>query len=179
MDFIVKTLAFPFRLVKWLVLWIVCAAVFTILISTPADGLSEEQRGAISQNCPTIKQSLSQLQKIDTKARNYLGTTYETLANKFIVPLNLRLVKNNQATLPHIQSDFSLSQSEFRSMYTEYMRELENLIGSDCQKSPDDFYKQLEVVREKRNRLREITQKLSELAEEQYTSVLVLRKKLL
>lgn len=178
MGFIVRLLLFPLKVIKWLILVIVCSIAISVLLSTPADGLSEEQRGAISQNCSTIKQSLSQLQRVDTKTRNYLGTTYETLVNKFIVPLNLRLVKNNRATLPHIQSNFSLKQSEFRSTYTEYMREMEVLMGRDCQKLPDEFYEQLEVVRKKRSSLRKITQELAQLAEEQYASVLDLRQKL-
>ncbi len=178
MGFIVRLLLFPLKILKWLIPIAVCSIIVSMLFSTPADGLSEQQRGAISQNCSTIKQSLSQLQRVDAKTRNYLGTTYETLANKFIVPLNLRLVKNNRATLPHIQSDFSLKQSEFRSTYTEYMREMETLIDHDCQKLPDEFYSQLEVVRKKRSDLRKITEELSQLAEEQYASVLDLRQKL-
>ena len=178
MESIAKLLLFPLKMVKRLVSWTICVVVLLIIISTPAEGLSETQRGAISQNCSTIKQSLSQLQKVDAKTRNYLGTTYETLANKFIVPLNLRLVKNNRATLPHIQSDFSLKQTEFRNTYTEYMREMEALMGCDCKKLPDEFYTQLEVVRKKRSDLRKVTQELSQLAEEQYASVLDLREML-
>lgn len=178
MASISKIALFPLKTAKWIILWILGIFVTTFILSAPAEGLSEAQRGAISQNCSTIKQTLNQLQKVDAKTRNYLGTTYETLANKFIVPLNLRLVKNNRPTLPHIQSDFSLSQAQFRSTYTEYMREMESLVSSDCKKQPDEFYAQLGKVRAKRSELREITQKLSLLAEEQYAGVLDLREKL-
>lgn len=146
--------------------------------AVPVSALNERQTSAISQNCPTIKQSLVQLQKVDSKTRTYLGTTYETLVNKFITPLNLRLVKNNRPTLSSIQSKFTDEQTHFKDEYTTYMRELEELIAIDCQNSPQDFYKKLETVRKKRAELRETTTKLSKYANEQYSAVKKLQEEL-
>lgn len=153
-----------------------CASLF--LTAQPASALSEMQRGAIRQNCSTIQQNLGQLQKIDSRTRTYLGTTYETLANRFITPLNLRLVKNNRPTLSGLQAEFSTEQANFRSAYTDYMRELESLITTDCRQDPDGFYDKLEITRARRADLRSITMKLSRLAEEQYTAVVELRRAL-
>ena len=118
------------------------------------------------------------IKKIDSKTRTYLGTTYETLVNKFITPLNLRLVKNNRPTLSSIQSKFTEEQAHFKEEYTNYMRELEELIALDCQNSPKDFYQKLETVREKRAKLRETTAKLTEYSDEQYFAVKKMQEEL-
>lgn len=178
MGFISKLIIFPFKLAKWLILWAAVSFVLVALFSTPVEGLSERQQGAISQNCSTIQQSLSQLQKIDSRTRTYLGTTYETIANRFIIPLNLRLVKNNRPTLSEIQTEFTLEQAKFRDAYTDYMRELESLIVCDCKNHPDEFYQKLVTTREKRAILRTTTEKLSMLSSQQYSAVLDLRSKL-
>lgn len=178
MGFIVKILFFPFKLLRWLSSWIVWSIVLALLISLPAEGISARQAEAISTNCGTIKKSLDQLQKVDSRTRTYLGTTYETIANKFITPLNLRLVKNNLPTLSIIQSDFSSEQGKFREAFTNYMRELESLIAIDCQAHPEDFYKQLEVVRVRRTSVRTSANKLSGLADNQYRAVVELRDSL-
>lgn len=178
MGFIIKLILFPLKFLRWIIGLLVIAAALVIIFSTPAEGLSEAQRGAVSQNCSDIKQSLTQLQKVDSRTRTYLGTTYETILTRFIVPLNLRLVKNNRPSLPTIQSNFTAEQVKFRDFYTEYMRELENLISIDCSVQPDEFYDHLEVVRGKREVLRKTTVRLSELADEQYRTVFDLRSSL-
>ena len=178
MDFIVKLILLPLKFLRWLIGLVVIAAILVMLFPKPVEGLSAVQRDAVSQNCSNIKQSLIQLQKVDSRTRTYLGTTYETILTRFIVPLNLRLVKNNRPSLPTIQSNFTSEQVKFRDSYTDYMRELESLIGIDCRVQPDDFYARLEVVREKRFVLRETTVRLAELADEQYRIVLDLRSSL-
>lgn len=178
MGFIGKLIVFPFKLAKWLILWAIVTFILVALFSTPAEGLSARQQGAISQNCSTIQQSLSQLQKIDSRTRTYLGTTYEAIANRFIIPLNLRLVKNNRPTFSEIQTEFTLEQTKFRDAYTDYMRELEALIVTDCKNSPDDFYQKLTVTRQKRAVLRASAERLSDLSSHQYAAVLDLRSRL-
>lgn len=143
-----------------------------------SSALSDAERDSIMQNCPAIRQSLSRLQKADSKVRTYLGTSYETIATKFITPLNLRLVKNNRATLSDIQADFTSQQSHFRDAYTTYMRDLESLIAVDCQSHPDEFYDRLIEVRKKRATLHDSAIKMSRLAHAQYDAVLKLRNSL-
>lgn len=178
MGFIVKLILFPLKLLRWLISLVIIAAALVIIFSSPAEGLSDNQRDAVSQNCSNIKQSLTQLQKVDSRTRTYLGTTYETILTRFIIPLNLRLVKNNRPSLPTVQYDFTAEQVKFRDSYTDYMRELENLINIDCSVQPDDFYARLEVVRDKRSILRETTVRLAQLADEQYRIVRDLRSSL-
>ena len=128
---------------------------------------SAEQLGAISQNCATIKQSLEQLQYSDSRTRTYLGTTYETLANKFIIPLNLRLVKNNLPTMT-VQSEFTVAQAKFKDAYTEYMKSLGETLATDCKNEPELFYERLVATRGRRAVLRQWVEQLNQLVDEQY-----------
>ena len=149
-------------------------AITTVCVATTrlatATALTEAQRGAISQNCATIKQSLEQLQHSDSRTRTYLGATYETIANKFIVPLNLRLVKNNLPTFPDIQSNFTNEQTKFKDAYTDYMKSLGELIATDCKTDPEGFYGKLETTRGKRETLQKTTKALVDLTDQQYNS---------
>lgn len=143
-------------------------------------GLTETQLNAIMQNCGSIKQSLQQLQHVDSRTRTYLGSAYEAISGRFITPLNLRLVKLGKPSteLFAIQNDFTDAQSDFRNEYVNYMREMETLVAIDCAAHPEEFYRKLETVRQKREELRLVTEKLSELAQEQYKAVENLRGKL-
>lgn len=174
-----RILLFPLKLLKWLILWVACSAVVVLAFATPAEGLTDEQTAAISQNCSAMQQSLRQLQKVDSRTRVYLGTTYESILNKFIIPLNLRLVKNNLPTNVQLQADFIAEQNQFKLAYTDYMRELEGLIATECRSRPGEFYDKLEIVRKRRATLKTSVDRLSDLANDQYQSVLELRDSLL
>lgn len=161
--------------------------VIMLLIAAPAfvlaynaQAIESAELNSISRGCSAIKQTLSQLQHADLRTRTYLGSTYESIANNFMIPLNLRLVKLNQPDpeLLAIQADFTDLQVKFRSIYTEYMRELDNLISIDCSSRPEDFYKQLEVVRVHRSALHDATTRLSELVDRQYAAVTALKERL-
>ena len=159
------------RLTKTLAIIAVLVTIgITVLNTTTAAALSGAQQGAISQNCSTIKQSLEQLQHSDSRTRTYLGATYETLANKFIVPLNIRLVKNNLPTFPDIQASFTSEQAKFKDAYTEYMKSLGELIATDCKNDPDGFYSKLGTTRKKREILQKTTKSLANLTDQQYNA---------
>ena len=149
--------------------------------SPDTDTLTAEQRRiAISQNCVYIRESLQQLQHVDSRTRTYLGTAYESISSRFITPLNLRLIKLGKpsSSLLDIQSGFTAAQSVFRERYVDYMRSLEALIATDCTAHPDEFYDNLQVTRQKREALRLSTRDLSKLAEEQYQAVTELKETL-
>ncbi len=161
------------RRTELIALWSVVICTLTLVFGSTALALSDEQQGAISQSCSTIKQSLQNLQRVDSKTRTFLGSTYETLNADFLIPLNLRLVKNNRpnAELSSIQSDFTTAQNSFKTLYTEYMREMESLINVDCKNDPSKFYDQLEKTRNKRKELEAETDKILKLVKEQVAAV--------
>lgn len=159
---------------------LVVAIAIAVTGCSQAFAIDDEQLDNISQNCATIKQSLTQLQRADSRTRVYLGASYEAIANNFITPLNVRLIKNNQpdTTIFTIQSEFTEMHARFRTEFTDYMRELEGLIGVDCQKNPQGFYTRLESTRNHRAALQQITARLGELVDEQYAAVEKLKESL-
>lgn len=127
--------------------------------------LSAEQEGAISQNCGTIRQSLKSLQKSDSRARVLLGTTYNTILTNYIVPLNLRLVRNNYPVqkLVDLQTEFAEAKTEFGRTFIRYSQKLEELIMVDCKSEPGSFYEQLVETRAEREKMAEAVDRMNSL----------------
>ena len=138
-----------------------------------ATSLSEEQRGAISQNCNSIKTSLSSLQKSDSKVRVLLGTSYQTILSNFLTPLNIRLVKNNatDATLSSIQTNLASERNTFQEQFIRYSKSLENLIAIDCKNNPDEFYKNLDETRTLRSALNKTAVRIHKLIDKHLSIV--------
>ncbi len=132
---------------------VLCFGVVALSETTAAQELSNNQTAAISSNCSRIKEVLKTVQTSDSRARVYLGSYYEKILNKYIIPLNLRLVKNNQSTpeLVNAQTAFANYFTNFRDDYTDYQRTLENLGNYDCANHPNEFYDLLVETREKRS----------------------------
>ena len=130
-----------------------------LLAATPltAFALTPDQEGAISVHCESIRQTLKTVQHEDSRTRVYFGGYYETILNKFIVPLNLRLVKNNltDTNLTASQATFSTDKINFNDDFIDYQKSLEELIAIDCKNNPTDFYDKLTLVREKRDTMRQ------------------------
>lgn len=146
----------------------------SVFVASPSViALEQAQEDAIIQNCNNIKQSLIKLQHSDSRTRTYLGSAYEAVSGRFITPLNLRLVKNGlpSTELFKIQNDFTAAQTDFRTKYVEYMRELEGLIATECANHPKEFYDKLETTRKRREELRQTTKQISELVDQHYKTV--------
>ena len=164
---------------------IVTGIFVSILISSSglavkAYALSEEQAGAISQNCATTKQSLKQLQRTDARTRSYLGSAYESILSNYITPLDLRLINTGQpnVSLTNLHSDVINMRKDFVAKYTSYSQSLEELIGIDCYNHQEDFYNKLVETREKRAELSATTTNLRNLFSEHLTDVRKLRNSL-
>ena len=159
--------------------FILLLAFFSIPVF--AESSTENARSEkISQYCPTIRQSLTSVQRSDAGTRTYLGKAYETFISDYITPLNLRLIKNNQpsATLSSLQTDFVSARSVFNSNYISYSKSLEELLDIDCKSSPDTFYAKLVSTREKRAEVAASTKKLSEIISSHRSSVIKLKNSL-
>ena len=156
--------------------------VVSIVTAQPVSAaeLSDDQTGAISQHCATTKQSLRTLQRTDARSRSYLGSAYENLLSDYISPLNLRLINSNQpnANLTKIHSQILETRQDFISRYTSYSQALEELISSDCQNHPNEFYDKLTNTRKKRAELSSVTTTLRNLFSEHLTEVRLLRNSL-
>ncbi len=137
-----------------------------------ADG-REELYGGISQYCGTLKQTLTAISHDDSRMRAELGAYYEKIANTYIIPLNSRLVKNNQPNveLLEIQKQFAEEREKFNENYIEYARQMEKLIATNCKNEPEKFYEQLVELRRERAEVNECSRKVEEIIEKFYLGV--------
>ena len=142
-----------------------CSFVLISMNSVNVDAISGRQIAAITKNCGAIKQTLQTVRTSDTRARTYLGSYYEKIYSGFIVPLNLRLTRNNtpKSELTDLQVEFSDKRTAFNDDYINYQRSLEELANYDCAAHPSDFYGLLKVVREKRNTMVQDVAKMREI----------------
>ncbi|MDO4507812.1 MAG: hypothetical protein Q4B65_00230 [Candidatus Saccharibacteria bacterium] len=152
-----------------------CCSVFAV------EGFMPEDRNqAVSEHCETIRANLQRVQREDSVVRTHIGPYYNTVLEKFMKPLNLRLVENslNNTGLLENQSVFAAAQGVFRDDYSEYQRGLSELVLMNCASEPEKFYAKLEEVREKRKTVAEDVKKMRRLVSEQVVLVEKLRSEL-
>lgn len=154
---------------KKIVLSFYCITLLAFCQHFPCYAVTETQKTAIVGNCSTIKENLKAVQKSDARARVYLGQYYETVLDKFIVPLNMRLVENNVSDngLMENQSNFVKTRMNFTVDFIEYQKMLEDLTAIDCRANPEQFYEKLEQARVKREIVAEDAAKMRDLTEKQ------------
>lgn len=142
--------------------------------------LDDTAIGSISQNCASIKLRLKNIQKTDSKNRVQLGSYYEMINTNLMLNLNLRLVKNSlaNAELSEQQTSFASERERFKTEYTNYQRELDELIDIDCRAEPKDFYSQLEKTRARRAKVAQIISNMTAILNEHRDSVVKLRGEL-
>lgn len=158
--------------------WLILNCITFMLFCQPIIGVSafsEAQKTAISGNCVSIKESLKTTQRVDTRARVYLGGKFEAVLTRFITPLNVKLVENNVSNLKLFennvsslkllenQSEFATAKASFSNDFVKYQQALEELVNMDCKAEPEAFYEKLLLTRERRELVKEDTIKLKEL----------------
>lgn len=128
---------------------------------------SKTQEAAIVDHCEAIKDDLRKVQKSDARARVYLGGKYETILNKFVMPLNVRLVENNLSKTGLIESQNTIAnmKAKFSEDYVDYQQRLEELVMMDCKSEPEEFYNKLGRVRQKRKAVEQDMQKIASALE--------------
>lgn len=134
----------------------------------PADQLEH-----IVSRCSSVQISLQQLQKRDAVARINRGRAYDQQINQ-ISAMNSRLAFNKVSIPELVPLTGELQQriDRFRSVTDkEYLERLITLARFDCKAKPAEFYQQLVVVREDRNKVAAEIAKIEELIT-QYRDVL-------
>lgn len=122
------------------------------LMVLPVNAISENQKKVVGERCDAIQDVLRGVQRKDARTRVYLGEYYDAILEKFIKPLNVRLVENDlsSAELVENQNDFANTKTLFADDFVSYQQELEALVLVDCTKQPEEFVKALTKVRQKR-----------------------------
>ena len=76
------------------------------------------------------------------------------------------------------QTDFAKTRTTFIVDYIEYQKKLEELVGVDCRKEPDRFYRKLNDARVKRQVVAEDSAKMQKLMLLQVSLVEGLKEKI-
>ncbi|MBR3052210.1 hypothetical protein IKG60_01130 [Candidatus Saccharibacteria bacterium] len=146
-----------------------CGALFGIFCLTPSAGaITKTQEAAIADHCSAVKESLKAVQRSDARARVYVGGRYETILNKFVMPLNVWLVEKNMSRADLIESQNTIAQLKlkFANDYVEYQQGLEQLVAMDCKTQVSAFYDKLVQVRTKRKAVEQDMQKVAKALDE-------------
>ncbi len=168
-------------MLKKIILYIAALSIFCLFSSANVfaddNTLSQEKSDNIITNCDSIRDSLKKLQRTDSKTRVALGTSYQTIVNQYITPLNVRLVKNNRfdADLNDIQNNFAEARESFNRSFIIYSQQLESLLVADCHNNPQDFYNHLIATRNARKVVLDSTEKISNIINKHIEKVALLR----
>lgn len=170
----------------YIMLTLFCQAIIFVALahalpeSAPAGSRSETRTEAISRYCESLTLSLKSLQQKDSRIRVYLGRHYESILNNFVIPLNVRLVKNDipASDLAKVQSAISAAKTNFSLHFIDYQKSLEDLIAIDCKLHPADFDQKLRTVRQNRQAVSLDTKELERLFSEYLNFAEAIKEKL-
>lgn len=146
--------------------------------AVPVGAISEGQKTAIVDHCEAIKEDLKKVQRADARARVYIGGRYETILTDFVMPMNVWLVEKNMSRTELIESQNAISEGKmgFSNDYVDYQQGLEQLVGMNCKAEPEKFYDKLVRVRQKRKKVEQDMQKMTELLDDYKAQVVKLKE---
>lgn len=118
---------------------------------------------AIRSQCETLKTTLRQLHTNDTLQRVNIGQTYSTLSAQYMTRLNSRLVLRKINSVEAVQNTekFEARRRDFSQRYNEYDSAMGKLRSIDCKKQPAEFYAQLIIARDARQKVAETTREIN------------------
>jgi len=165
---------------KLLRLYLLLVIFGTFSICPQTSSLNENQKNVIIDNCDSIKETLKNVQKKDSRTRVYLGGHFETILSKYIKPLNHRIIENSISNTDIVseQSTFANMKTEFSEDFIAYQKSLDELIAADCKNEPDNFYKKLESTRSLRTNVLDDVNELKKMTLEHLSSVKLLKEKI-
>lgn len=160
-------------------LLLVASLILSPFSTANAINLDDDRIGAISQNCSIIKERLRRIESAGARSRVYLGTQYESIYSGLMSNLSLRLMRNGIANqdIADQQATFKSERERFRNDFIGYSQELKNLIAMDCRNNPQDFYRQLEKTRIKREDITKSIRRMNDIIKEHRETVIGLRNK--
>ena len=142
--------------------------------------IGDGQKSAIINRCDTQRDDLKKVQRNDSRTRVYLGGYYEGVLNKFITPLNVKLVEGSLSNADFVenQNRFASAKVAFANDFVNYQKGLEELIAIDCKTEPERFYDRLTSVRKKRKVVEQDVGKLKNIMGENVKLVKGLMEKI-
>lgn len=163
---------------KRFLILISCVAMNCLVL--PASAITDEQKNSIVDNCVRISDNLKNIQKSDAKARIFLGSHYETVLSKYVMPLNIKMVEKNKSDTGLIgnQNEIAEARVSFSNHFVDYQKGLEELVAMNCKVEPEKYYEKLVSVRDKRKTVASDVQKIDKLMKKNLDLVKKLKENL-
>lgn len=128
--------------------------------------LTESQTQAIIDSCNVSKIALADVHYSDAATRVNLGQEYANLTTRLMAPLNSRisLAGRDGVELTRITADYNGERTDFIEAYKRYDDSMSAALAIDCRRNPAEYYAAIDVARERRAEVREISRQLNSLA---------------
>ena len=137
-------------------------AVVSPVAAQTAESLSDAHSARIKNNCQSAIAILGQIRTNDGPVYVNRNQAYFSISDKLIARLNSRLALGRYDTTPlvKIAGDYNQSLTDFRAAYKRYNDAMVELTRMNCSQRPTDFYAKAEEVRELRQKVHEVVEKL-------------------
>ena len=129
----------------------------------PGDGMIYN---SVTMHCPTVKFRLIKIHENDGLARVNAGQHYDLIATKLMARFNAKLAENRLSggELFNYAAEFDKHLINFRDQYRVYETAMTQLIKSDCEAYPQNFYHLLDAVRNERQKVQKEVLTLHKIA---------------
>lgn len=161
------------RIGKLFLLCLIATLIFTNHTKAQSFGVSGQLKpndsvlyNSITMNCPDVKNRLVKIHENDGLARVNAGQQYDSVATKLMARFNSKIAESrlDGGKLFSYAAEFESHLTKFRDQYRRYETGMTQLIKSDCDAYPQNFYYLLDAVRSERQKVQDEVVKLHEIA---------------
>lgn len=127
--------------------------------------LTDEHIALIRTNCVSVQSGLQRIHASDGLLRFNLGQRYETIATRFMAPMNSRIALNrlDNVAMTQTTAEFNDTMREFSTNYQQYEQTMSKAIEMNCVDQPVAFYDMISLARSHRASVYDSVTKLSGL----------------
>lgn len=131
----------------------------------PSDGVLYN---VVMMDCAMVKQRLKSVHSNDGLSRVNAGQLYDSVANKLMARFNSKIAERrlDGGSLFAYAAQFEERLGKFREAYRTYETSMVQLIRSDCDAYPQNFYYLLDAVRVERQRVQQEITMLHKIAQQ-------------
>ena len=121
----------------------------------PATPNPQTQIDNLKWRCDSVQSTIRRLHTTDGLLRVNIGQVYNDISFQLMAKLNGRLAVNrvDSAKLVEITNEFESGREEFSEAYNDYEESVASLLKLNCQKNTAEYYAQLMVARDMRQKL--------------------------
>lgn len=127
--------------------------------------LTDEHIALIRTNCVSVQSTMQRIHASDGLLRINLGQRYETIATRFMAPMNSRIALNrlDNVAMTQTTAEFNDTIREFSTNYQQYEQTMSKALEMKCTDQPVAFYDTVTLARSHRASVHDSVTRLGEL----------------